>query len=348
MWQTLLSVLTLLLWVSDAPQSDLIQQVSDNYHSLSSFEIAGHLTATISGTELQMRVGADDAYAGKEVMRLTAASVTDAKGNPASPAGLNVVMPHHWGYYGKISADIKSAKELPAETIDVGGALTECRVLEVVYDRERWRPEESTLKYWVDAKRLLVLKEEFAEFSGQHQNSVLWHWVYKVDSVKLNEAPPEWLVEHSMKPASDPQPRTEWVGRSAPDFELPDIDGHSIRLSSLRGKVVVLDFWATWCGPCKEEMPTLEKVSADYKAKRVMVLSISDDRPSAVRKWMTNNPLNLPTLFDSERKTAEQFDVGGIPAIIVIGGDGKVVSYYTGTQSEKSLDSAVDKALMQE
>jgi peroxiredoxin len=340
-----------------AQQFDLARQVSETYHSLSSFEIAGHLTARIPGTELQMRVDTADAYAGhsfvpehsavlkyREWLRFSRGNITDLQGNPGlPPPEFNVMMPYHWGYYDGMSADIKSANELPSQTINVGGAPVECRVLEVAYDKERWKPEESTVKYWID-ERLLVVKEEFAERSGRGEHSVLWHWVYTVDSVKLNQAPPEWLIEFYTK-SIDPQPRTEWVGRSAPDFDLLDLDGHSVKLSSLRGKVVVLDFWATWCGPCREEMPTLEKVGADFKEKQVVIFGISDEQPATIKKWMTGNQRNLPTLIDTEGKTSEVFDVAGIPAIIVIGGDGKIISYYSGTQSEKFLDSAIDKAL---
>ena len=174
-------------------------------------------------------------------------------------------------------------------------------------------------------------------------DSVLWHWVYTADSIKLNQAPPAWLSQGP--PARGNYSRSAWFGRKAPDFTLLDLDGRSVTLSSLRGKVVVLDFWATWCGACKEEMPTLEKIGEGYKAKQVIVLGISDERPSTVKKWMVSNQRNMATAIDPDGKTSEQYDVEGIPAILVIGRDGRVLSYYVGTQSEQSLSSAIDMAL---
>jgi peroxiredoxin len=187
------------------------------------------------------------------------------------------------------------------------------------------------------------VKEEFSELQGRGDDSALWHWVYTVDSVKLNQPPPEWLVAESTIRRDHPRP--EWVGRDAPDFSLLDLDGRQVKLSAMRGKVVVLDFWATWCGPCKEELPILEKIRDEYKAKAVEFWGISDEEPSKVKYWMARNKTNLSTVIDPETKTSDQYRVDGIPALIVIGRDGKILSYYTGPQTEQSLRSAIDLAL---
>jgi peroxiredoxin len=336
---------------------NLLLRVSENYHNLPSFEIAGHVTATIPGTELQASIETVDAGVGqsfvpehssalkhREVQRFGTIEITDKDGNPGQPSAVvGIMAPNHWGHYYGIATDIVSVKELPSQVVELGGVSVDCHVFEIVYDRDRWKPEESTVKYWIDPKRLLVVKEEFAELSGRHSDSVLWHWVYTADSIKLNRPPPEWLTQ--FPPARGDYLRPEWLGREAPDFTLLDLDGRPVTLSSLRGKVVVLDFWATWCGPCNEEMRALKKIDDEHKAKQVIVLGISDERPSTIKKWRAKNQRNLPSLVDPEGKTAEQYGVEGIPAIIVIGRDGKVVSYYTGTQSELSLGALIDKSL---
>jgi peroxiredoxin len=252
-------------------------------------------------------------------------------------------MPNHVGLFEQITTDLKSQKEFPPQVMQVDGASVHCDVLEIVYNRETWKPEESTVKYWIDARRLVVVKEEFSELQRRGDDSVLWHWVYTVDSVKLNQPPPEWLVAESTTRRDHPRP--EWVGRDAPDFSLLDLDGRQVKLSAMRGKVVVLDFWATWCGPCREELPILEKIRDEYKAKAVEFWGISDEEPSKVKYWMARNKTNLSTVIDPETKTSDQYKVDGIPALIVIGRDGKILSYYTGPQTEQSLRSAIDLAL---
>jgi thiol-disulfide isomerase/thioredoxin len=144
---------------------------------------------------------------------------------------------------------------------------------------------------------------------------------------------------------SDPgRARLDWVGRNAPDFSLFELEGREVNLATSRGKVVVLDFWATWCGPCREEMPTLEKIADDYKSA-VIVWGISDEAPSTVKKWIVNNRRKLPTLLDPDGKTSERYQIQSIPVLVVIGRDGKVLYYYIGVRSEQSLRSVIDAGL---
>ena len=78
---------------------------------------------------------------------------------------------------------------MAGEVLEVNRARIECEVLEVSYDREQWNADEQTVRYWIDPKSLLVLKEAFAERQERGDKSALWHWVYTVDGIKLNEEP---------------------------------------------------------------------------------------------------------------------------------------------------------------
>jgi peroxiredoxin len=339
---------------------ELTKQTSEHYRTLQSFEVGGRLTAVIPGTKLVFHAQTVNAAAGPsfvsvknkasklvEVRSFRESKITDEEGRKrqAPFEAASITMPSGFGEYEKLSEGIRTAKELPHEVLKVDGSPVECSVLGVEYDRPERKPEEQTVKYWIDAKRLIVLKQEFSEFQRHNKKTVLWHWVYQVDSVKLNQPPPEWLTELLKKRDDAGHDRPEWIGRGAPPFSLLDLDGRQVTLAAMRGKVFVLDFWATWCGPCIAEMPTLETIEAEYKAKGVELWGVSSEEPSAVKKWLNQNQKTLKTLVDAEGDTSEEYDVEGIPALVVIGRDGKIRSYYIGNQTEQSLRTAIEAAL---
>jgi len=349
------------IWITSAGSApdaiQLLHQVSENYRQLRSFEFAGHLTSTIPATEIEVRVETVDAEADHsfvaqnsllvkypETKKFSNVSFTDKNRNSAEPQ-ISVGMPGRWGSFERIDVDAVSATELAFQTIEFNGIPVQCRVLQVTYSNDTLHPEEKTTKYWIDKDSLLVLKEQFTERQGREHPPVFWQWVYAVDSVKLNQAPPQWLIDAANRPSAD-HIRSEWAGRSAPDFVLSNLDGYQVKSSSMHGMVVVLDFWATWCGPCRQELPIIEKVAEGYRPQSVQFWGVSlDEEPTVVKKWMIANHTKLPTMIDPEAKIFDQYQVQGIPSIVVIERSGKVVSYYEGNQSEESLRSAIERAL---
>jgi peroxiredoxin len=153
-----------------------------------------------------------------------------------------------------------------------------------------------------------------------------------------------------------PPPRREMlkVGATAPDFTTQDLAGKDVRLSDFKGKVVILDFWATWCGPCMAAMPHTQKVAAQYKDQGVVVLgSCTSDTRGAFERWVRANQAKYPDILWSHDK-AERGDknisrtlygVGGIPCQFVIDREGKIVEIVTGyMEGEVILDAALAKA----
>jgi len=122
-----------------------------------------------------------------------------------------------------------------------------------------------------------------------------------------------------------PEIRPE-VGHLAPDFTLPSLDGQTVRLSDLRGKAVLLNFWATWCAPCRLEMPTIDKAYQEYKSRGLEILAVSLDAGSnsVVKNFMQELKLDFPVLLDPNMEVLRLYRQFSIPATFLIDKQGIV------------------------
>jgi thiol-disulfide isomerase/thioredoxin len=138
------------------------------------------------------------------------------------------------------------------------------------------------------------------------------------------------------------------VGDAAPEFALKDLAGTEVTLASLKGKVVLLDFWATWCGPCKMAMPTMQKLHEEYASKGVAILGVNtwEKKADAAKAYMESKKFTYPCLLDGD-KLAETYGIRGIPTLVVIGKDGKLALLEVGLSdaSGNGLRKAIDAAL---
>ena len=112
-----------------------------------------------------------------------------------------------------------------------------------------------------------------------------------------------------------------------PDFEAKDITGQSVKLSDFKGKIVLLDFWATWCPPCRVEIPNLLEINRKFKSKKFVLISVSLDRDlSAARQFVKDKEMDWVHIIDLEacRKIATLYQVEYIPSTFLISRDGKI------------------------
>ena len=123
--------------------------------------------------------------------------------------------------------------------------------------------------------------------------------------------------------ASTPQP--------APDFALPARDGAEVRLSELKGQVVMINFWATWCGPCRQEMPLLQQLQSRYEPLGFTLLGVNVENDSAAAQaWLKGVPVSFPILFDRQNEVAERFGVEGMPSTVFVDRAGNVRHVHRG------------------
>jgi len=141
----------------------------------------------------------------------------------------------------------------------------------------------------------------------------------------------------------------EYKGRMAPDFELKTLDGKPIKLSSLRGKAVIVDFWATWCGPCKIEMPWLVDLQKKYQDQGLVVLGVAmDDSSNAdIAKFAKEMNLNYPVLKGTDPVGDAYGGVDGLPITFYVGRDGKIIDKSLGLVSKSEIEENIQKALAQ-
>lgn len=114
--------------------------------------------------------------------------------------------------------------------------------------------------------------------------------------------------------------------RAKADFTLTDLAGKSWTRSALKGKVVLVNFWATWCPPCRKEMPDLDALSKRFKDKGLVILAISDEKGETVEAYLKEHPVSYPVLLDPGRKVHDLYKVDGIPKNLVYDRSGKLVA----------------------
>ncbi|MBV9074535.1 MAG: TlpA family protein disulfide reductase [Acidobacteria bacterium] len=136
------------------------------------------------------------------------------------------------------------------------------------------------------------------------------------------------------------------LARNARKLSLRDLDGNKTRVSEYHGRVVVLNFWATWCGPCKEELPRLGQLSDSYKAQNVafILASIDDQKKlSTVREFVTQQQISLPVWVGGSSELLE--DLSGtniVPATLILDGNGEIVRAINGEARVEDVQEAVD------
>lgn len=121
-------------------------------------------------------------------------------------------------------------------------------------------------------------------------------------------------------------------GSLAPDFTLNDLSGHQVQLSSLKGKVVLLNFWATWCPPCREEIPSMLRLNQAMQGKAFQMLAVSIDEggKDAVTSFFKKGGAALPALLDTDGKVAKRYGTTGVPETFVIDTKGVILKKVIG------------------
>jgi len=135
------------------------------------------------------------------------------------------------------------------------------------------------------------------------------------------------------------------AGHPAPDFELVSTDGETIRLSDFRGQPVIVNFWATWCGPCRAEFPDFQEASVD-NADRLVIIGVNNttaDQPDQVVPFMQEFGITFPIVLDETGETVKEYRILGLPTTVFIDSNGIVNEVFTGPINKAYIESKISE-----
>jgi thiol-disulfide isomerase/thioredoxin/outer membrane lipoprotein-sorting protein len=262
--------------------------------------------------------------------------------------------------FASLREDVSAVTDAGADTVVTAAGPVRCRRLSLTYPRDTVAHTATMLprQLWIDEARHVVVRDSITiEFDNPQAGHVRRVQDMRFTRLEPDEASAESLY-HFQPPAdahrvamfgNAPPPMPELVGKPAIDFTLPALaGGPTVSLARLKGKVVVLDFWATWCGPCRRWMPIVAKLEQQLKGRDVRFFAVNlMESPVQVREFLKHTGTVPPVLLDRDGKVGNAYGAASIPLTVVIGRNGKVAQVLIGLHPEEDLKSALRAAGVQ-
>jgi thiol-disulfide isomerase/thioredoxin len=291
---------------------------------------------------------------GDRTWEFDAATKQYTRTSAAARLGVLGAPPLEW-LGGPPGSDIQGTpRTLRDEVIEVDGQKRDCWVVTDVIrmpDPAAVRFSNTVITSWIDKELKLALRHEMSlslaasAAPGQAMPPPAdIKIVLVLSSVKMDEpVPPDTFT---FAPPSDsrevqfltPGPRVDLTGSAAPAFDVKDLEGKSYALDSLKGRRVLLDFWASWCGPCIESMPELERIESEFKDRGLVVLGVNlGEARNTVDRFLKSKPMPYPVIMGTDFGMDRAFQVTGFPTFILIGADGKIAAHQTGYSVKPGL-----------
>jgi peroxiredoxin/outer membrane lipoprotein-sorting protein len=210
----------------------------------------------------------------------------------------------------------------------------------------RFAVEGATAKQevWIDREKFWVwqtIQQDKTKAQGKLVASKITLKMKSIETTKQPdnlfafEPPKNWKEEDLL--VLPGEERLKLTGQTAANFSLKTLSGESFSLADAKGKTVVVDFWATWCPPCREEMPHLEKLYNELTPQGVVFAGISNEETGTIKSFVKKNNYTMPVLLDPKREVQSRYGVHYFPTLLVIDGQGVIREHVTGSRSEAAL-----------
>ncbi|MGC9399387.1 MAG: TlpA family protein disulfide reductase [Anaerolineae bacterium] len=172
-----------------------------------------------------------------------------------------------------------------------------------------------------------------------------WLWIWLVGLL--------WVSAGCQSPTSTPvvadataETPTPTPRPPAPDFTLETLQGETLQLADYRGQVVLVNFWASWCPPCQEEMPTLEAYYQAHKDEAFVIIGVNvKDSPDAVNAFLEDHSVSFPLVLDREAKVAGAYNVTGLPTSFFVDREGRMMGFWPGMVTRTFLENNLTQLL---
>ena len=260
--------------------------------------------------------------------------------------------------YQALSRNLVSATIVRHEALDGEARAGTYAVVEARYKLPSGTPVgQSKRTFWIDEKGFLIAREisrAIAKAPG------LKHPVEIIQTVSFATARADEELPDSLFVFVPPEDAervltfnrlarrsAKFVGETAQDFSLHDLKGRTFRLRDLRGKIVLLDFWASWCGPCRIDLPHIEALYDEYTREELVVLGVNGESETAARSFMQQQGYSFPSLVDESYEVSRQYQATSFPTIVIVDREGNIAAYLIGLQRERDLHRALAKAGLQ-
>ena len=277
-----------------------------------------------------------------------------ATGEEQTVPGLDfaVLVKRYLDRYSTLDQRILNAKIVGEETLSTQFGDIECDIVAVSYSPPPGLREGAIERqYWIARKAHVVLREHSVASMLQPNSSNRVQVTQDVNfqGAKIGGTIDDQIFRFVPPPGArqvesfrEDTPGGDQVDRQAPDFTLEDIrTGEPVHLSELRGKVVLLEFWATWCGPCRYDMPYVQQLYDEHKDKGLEVYGINSEVHTRAINYLSAAGLTFPTLHDERMRVAMLYQVQALPAFVIVDRQGRIASYMIGTRTKAQLEKAL-------
>jgi cytochrome c biogenesis protein CcmG, thiol:disulfide interchange protein DsbE len=332
---------------------DLLQRVASHYENADSFDVRGTASALIPGSSWEVSYDFETEAAqpwfvplntrGPSMQEISIGRQATQKRvradarDPEPQRDFDLIA---FGRLNDLAAHLIDAQKVGTETINVRDRVHSYEIIAAVYDMSpKFKPHSLTVRktYWIDPSDLSVLRVT--------QSADGLKWTADVTSISFDQPPSDAMIQALKRFAAQATNRPEWIGRSMPDLTLAQLAGSPVGLRGLRGRAVLLDFWASYCGPCRRTTLHAQELAERYRSAGLTVLTLTQDTPRDARLWADYYHVNLPVLLDPDGAAFKAFDVQGVPVAILIDKDGKVVRYWVGLDNPTAMDPIVSATL---